>query len=311
VSPARRAGARRPTGGGPTRVELRRVVAAALEEDLGRGGDLTSRAVVAERARGEGRFLLKQPGGGVVAGLPVVAEVFRQVDRRVAVRALVREGRSVPTGTVLAIARGPVRSLFSGERVALNFLQHLCGVATLTRSLVDRVRGTAAAILDTRKTVPGLRALEKYAVRMGGGVNHRSALDRQILIKTNHLRAAARDGGDLDRVLAAARRLSPRGQLVQIEVRDRDELRRAVEAGARLVMLDNFTPADVRRAVRWLRERPGPRVTTEVSGGVSLRNVAAYARAGVDRISVGAITHSAPALDVSMVFRPAVARRGR
>lgn len=301
--------------------DLRRVVAAALEEDLGRRGDLTTRAIVPPGLRGEAAILLKQRGGGVVAGLGVAREVFRQVDPRVAFRARARDGAFVPRGTTIATVKGPVRSLFAAERVALNFLQHLGGVASLTRRFVERVKGTRAAILDTRKTLPGLRALEKEAVRLGGGVNHRAALDRQILIKTNHLRAArAAAGGreeDLRGLLQAARRLSPRGVAVEVEVRDLDELRRAVEAGARLVMLDNVSPARARAAVRWLRARRGPRarraprVASEVSGGVSLRTVALYARAGVDRISIGALTHSAPALDLSMVFRPAGGTRGR
>ena len=273
------------------------LVAAALREDLGRG-DLTTRLCVGAGARAQAVLLARVPG--VAAGLPIFAAVFRRLDPRVRVRLLAPEGRAFRAGAVLARLQGPARALLTGERVALNFAQRLCGVATLTRRFVDaaRRRSAGVSLLDTRKTTPLLRALEKYAVACGGGTNHRMRLDSAVLIKDNHLKAAGS--------VAAAVALARRGGLpVEVEVEDLAELDQALDAGADLVLLDNFSPALLRRAVARVRRfNAGARrrVLTEASGGVTLASVGACAASGVDSISVGALTHSAPALDLSMEF---------
>lgn len=273
------------------------LVAAALREDLGRG-DLTTRLTVGPRVHA--RAVLVARRAGVASGLTVFASVFRRLDPRVKVRLLVREGRAFSAGAVLVKLHGPARALLSGERVALNFAQRLCGIATLTRAFVDaaRARSRRVAVLDTRKTTPLLRALEKYAVACGGGVNHRRGLDDAVLIKDNHIKAAGS-------VAAAVRRAALGGLPVQVEVEDGAELEEALAAGADNVLLDNFTPARLRRAVervRGFKRASGRRVLTEASGGITLKSVGAFAATGVDRISVGALTHSAPALDLSMEF---------
>jgi len=273
------------------------LIAAALREDLGRG-DLTTRLTVGPRVRARAVLLARR--AGVAAGLTVFASVFRRLDPRVRVRLLAREGQAFPMGAVLARLQGPARALLSGERVALNFAQRLCGVATLTKAFVDaaRARSRSVAVLDTRKTTPLMRALEKYAVACGGGLNHRRGLDDAVLIKDNHIKAAGS-------VAAAVRRACLGGLPVQVEVEDDAELEEALEAGAGSVLLDNFTPARLRRAVervRLFKRASGRRVLVEASGGVTLKTIGAFAATGVDRISVGALTHSAPALDLSMEF---------
>ena len=269
---------------------VRAQVAQWLAEDLGTG-DLTSSATVPASARA--RAVVRAKQDLVVAGLPYAREVFRQVDRRVRFTPRVSDGTSVPLGTVLARVEGPSRALLAGERTALNILQHLSGIATLTRRFVDAAAGTNARILDTRKTTPGLRAAEKYAVACGGGTNHRQGLFDAVLIKDNHLRAA---GGIACAVAAAARRV-PRAR-IEVEVGTLGELREALASGAGMILLDNMPPARLRRAV----EITAGRALLEASGNVSLARVAAIARTGVDRISVGALTHSAPAADIHMKF---------
>ncbi|HTB22877.1 MAG TPA: carboxylating nicotinate-nucleotide diphosphorylase [bacterium] len=273
------------------------LIAAALREDLG-SGDLTTRWTVSPRQGAHAVLVARQ--GGVAAGLPLFARVFRHLDARVKVRLLVREGRAFSAGTTLARLQGPARALLSGERVALNFAQRLCGIATLTRAFVTaaRARSRSVAVLDTRKTTPLLRALEKYAVACGGGLNHRRGLYDAVLIKDNHIKAAGS-------VSAAVRRAALSKAAVQVEVEDLAQLDEALEAGADSVLLDNFTPARLRGAVarvRRFKQRTGRRVLTEASGGITLKSVGAFAASGVDRISVGALTHSAPALDLSMEF---------
>jgi nicotinate-nucleotide pyrophosphorylase (carboxylating) len=273
------------------------LVAAALREDLGRG-DLTTRLTVGPGVRA--RAVLVARRAGVASGLTVFASVFRRLDPRVRVRLLVREGRAFPAQAVLATLQGPARALLSGERVALNFAQRLCGVATLTRAFVRAAHAASrrVAVLDTRKTTPLLRALEKYAVACGGGAMHRRGLFDAVLIKDNHIKAAGS-------VAAAVRRASLGGLPVQVEVEDGAELEEALAAGADSVLLDNFTPARLKRAVervRLFKRASGRRVLTEASGGITLKSIGAFAATGVDRISVGAITHSAPALDLSMEF---------
>jgi len=264
----------------------------ALAEDLGRAGDLTSLACVDEAATA--RATLVARAAGVIAGLPLVGEVFARLDDRVVCEAGARDGERVGAGAPLARLRGPARALLAGERVALNLVGRLSGVATATRELVDLVAGTRAAIADTRKTTPGLRALEKYAVRCGGGRNHRFGLDDAVLIKDNHVAAVGSVGEAIRRARASA------GHLVKIEaeIQRLDQLDEAIAAGADVVMLDNFELEAIRQAVR----RAAGRVVLEASGGVTRETVRAIAESGVDLISVGWITHSAPALDVALDF---------
>ena len=273
---------------------LEEALRAWLREDLGQG-DLTSLLVVPEDIEGEAVILAKE--GGVLAGLWVAERVFALADPRTAFAPLVAEGARVAEGTEVARVRGPLRGILAGERLALNLLQRLSGIATLTRAYVEALAGTKAQILDTRKTTPGLRALEKYAVRVGGGRNHRYGLFDWILIKENHVRAA----GGVGEAVRRAKARAPHYLKVEVEVRDLAELEEALEAGADLILLDNFPLEALREAVR----RVGGRVPLEASGNMTLERAKAAAEAGVDYVSVGALTHSAKALDLSLlVVRP-------
>lgn len=269
-----------------------RAVAAALAEDRV-FEDVTTLAVVEPRLNGVARFLAKE--SGVLAGLDVALETFRQVDEKCELRRLLRDGGRFEKGTVVAEGRGPVRALLQGERVALNFLQRLSGTATLTRRFVDAVAGTRAVILDTRKTTPGLRDMEKYAVRCGGGTNHRRDLAVMAMIKDNHREAMDRRGWTLAEGVAAIRSRTP-GVPVEVEIDSLDELEAALAAGPEWVLLDNMALAEMAEAVR----RTAGRAKLEASGGVTLETVRAIAETGVDAISVGALTHSARALDISL-----------
>lgn len=264
----------------------------ALAEDVG-GGDVTTNLLVPEGATG--RALLTQKAPGVVAGLKVCEAVFHRVDPAIRWRAHTDEGVYRRDGGLVAEIAGPSRSILTGERVALNFLQRLSGVATLTAAYVREVAGTNARILDTRKTTPGLRLLEKQAVLAGGGHNHRAGLYDAILVKENHSAMAGGVGEATQRALAAAGDLP-----VVIECATLDEVREAVAAGAPQILLDNMTNRELSAAV----ELVGGRALLEASGGVSLETVRGIAETGVDFISVGALTHSAPALDVSLLIEP-------
>jgi nicotinate-nucleotide pyrophosphorylase (carboxylating) len=272
-----------------TPADIERVVDAALAEDIG-SGDATTLALVPEDARCRAELLLEEPG--VVCGVPVAAAVFRALDPSVSVEAKLEEGTAVTeVPAVVAEIEGPARAILTGERVALNILGRLCGIASLTRRFVELTDGTTATVLDTRKTTPGLRALEKYAVRCGGGQNHRAGLYDGVLVKENHLRVA----GGVGPALAALRgRID--GLPVEVEAETLDQVREAVEAGAPRILLDNMRPEQVREAV----EAVAGRAELEASGGVSLATVRAYAEAGVDFVSVGALTHSARSLHVSL-----------
>ncbi len=272
------------------------LVELALAEDL-RSGDVTSRLVIAEDAGGRGRIEARSPL--VVCGLEVAAEVFAAVDPACELEPQVQDAARAEPGDVLARVHGPLRGVLAGERTALNFLQHLSGVATLTARYVEAVAGTSTRILDTRKTLPAWRALEKYAVACGGGCNHRFALDDAILLKDNHVAAA----GGVELAVKAARGGAPSHLQVQVEVESLDDARAAVEAGADALLLDNRTPGQVREIVETL----GERVSLEASGGITLENVRAYAETGVQRISIGALTHSAPAADVALELSEDVA----
>ena len=264
------------------------IIRLALSEDIGRG-DLTTEATVAAETQARAEIWQKQ--AGVFCGLPVISAVFAALDPRVQVIPCVAEG-SWGERRVVARLAGPARAILSGERTALNFVQRLSGVATAAQHAAALVAGTRATVLDTRKTTPGHRVLEKYAVRVGGCRNHRAGLDDAVLIKENHIRAA---GGITRAVTATRARIAP-AQVVEVEVTNRAELDEALAAGAELILLDNHTPAELRAAVA----HTAGRARLEASGGITLANLAEIAATGVDFISLGALTHSAGALDFSL-----------
>lgn len=274
-----------------------RLIDLALEEDLGRG-DVTSEAIFAPDETAAAVVLAKSPLW--LSGLDVAEAVLRRVDRRTRTAPLLRDGSFASPGTPVLEVRGPVRGLLAAERTALNFLQRLSGVATLTQRFVAAVAGTRAHIVDTRKTAPGFRYLDKRAVRHGGGGNHRADLGSGVLIKDNHIAAC----GGVRAALRRARETAPHTLRIEVEVKNPQELQEALEERADIVLLDNMGPEEVRQAVlhveRALRAGVPGRPLLEVSGGVTLDRVRAYAEAGVDLISVGALTHSAPAADLSM-----------
>jgi nicotinate-nucleotide pyrophosphorylase (carboxylating) len=270
----------------------------ALEEDAGLG-DVTSRAIFPPGHRS--RAVIDSKQELVVCGLEVAAAVFARVDPALKTRRLVREGARVKPGAVVLGIAGPTAALLTAERTALNFIQRLSGIATQTRRYVDAVRGTGVRLVDTRKTTPGFRALEKYAVRCGGGFNHRSSLGEHVLIKDNHIAAA----GSLRRAVRLCRAAAPHTARIEVEVGDLAQVRAALAAGAEVILLDNLTPAQVRAAVAVIAGR----ATVEVSGGVRYETLRDYALPGVDVISLGALTHSAPAVDLSLTVSPA--RPGR
>lgn len=264
-------------------------VAATLAEDLGEGGDVTSNAVIPADARFAA--VMDSRDAITVAGLPIAEAFFRALDPDVAIERLVEDGASVQAGTDLMRLTGNARALLTAERSALNTVQHLSGIATLTRSYVDKIVGTGATLLDTRKTIPGLRVLEKYATRMGGASNHRMGLWDAAMIKDNHVAVAGHVG-------EAVRRAKAVGVDVIVEVDRIDQIEPALSAGANRLLLDNMDPPTLRGAVRLV----GGRVPTEASGGVRLDTIRAVAETGVDFISVGRLTQSAPAADIGLDF---------
>lgn len=266
-------------------------IGAFLAEDLGRG-DITTQATVSRNARARGRFLAKEPM--VIAGLEAAEAVFSTLDSQQQLEAFVSDGEEIEAGKVVARTSGFADVLLAGERVALNLLQRLSGIATITRKFVRAVEGTSAQIVDTRKTTPGLRMLEKYAVLAGGGRNHRFGLDDGVLIKDNHIALAGGVGAAVER----AREMVGHLHKIEIEVSTEIDLREAIKSGAGIILLDNQTPEETARMVTLARELK-PEITLESSGGIHLENVRAYAEAGVDLISIGALTHSARAMDIS------------
>jgi nicotinate-nucleotide pyrophosphorylase (carboxylating) len=272
---------------------LRTIVERALKEDLG-SGDLTTRLLFPKAVKAEATIQVKQEA--ILAGLPVAEAVFKKVDPKLKFESVVQDGAQVKPGTIVARLQGDGRSMLKGERVALNFLQHLSGIATFTARFVEAVRGTKATILDTRKTTPGLRDLEKYAVRMGGGRNHRMSLSDGILIKDNHLALA----GNLKTAVQQARKKAPRGFKVEVETTNLKEVEAALSARADIILLDNMTIPQLKEAVLLINGQ----TLTEVSGGVNLNAIREIASTGVDFISIGALTHSAPAVDLSMDIAP-------
>jgi nicotinate-nucleotide pyrophosphorylase (carboxylating) len=281
----------------PPVTAVREAVARALAEDLGVLGDLTSTALIPADAAGTGHFVARVPG--VLAGTAVATEVFAQLDPAVSVTWAAGDGDRVAAGRRLGTVGGPLRSVLTGERSALNFLGHLSGIATLTRAHVDAAAAAGGRIRDTRKTTPGLRALEKAAVRAGGGANHRGNLSDAVLIKDNHLRylgtSGEASGSAIAEAVDRARARWP-GAVVEVECDTLHQVAEAKAAGADLVLVDNMTPAEVAQACAIA----GGAFPIEVSGGVTLDTVAAYAAAGAGLISVGALTHSAPVLDIAL-----------
>lgn len=274
--------------------ELARVVRAALDEDQA-FNDVSTLATVASTRSVSSAIVAR--GNGVICGLPLAMEAFRQLDSRTTQHIGAEDGTRVNRGTEVLCLSGPARGILSAERVALNYMQRLSGIATLTAQFVDLVRGTDVKVLDTRKTTPGWRQLEKYAVRTGGGTNHRLDLQAGVLIKDNHLAAL---GGDINEAVTRSRALVAEGTPIEVECDSLDQVRDALNAGADWVLLDNMSIAQLEAAVKLCAGK----AVTEASGGVTLETVRRIAETGVDRISIGALTHSAPALDLALDFEP-------
>jgi nicotinate-nucleotide pyrophosphorylase (carboxylating) len=272
---------------------LRELARRGLDEDLG-AGDVTTDLLVPPDTRVTGRLVARQ--GGLVCGLDLARACFRELDPDAEVQLAASDGDRVGAGTVLLTVRGRARAVLSAERVALNYVGRLSGIASLTRAYVDAVAGTDARIVDTRKTTPGLRVLEKYAVRCGGGHNHRFGLSDGFMLKDNHRAALGAAGAGLVEAVRAARERLGHNVAITIEVDDLDQIGQALEAGADSVLLDNMTAAQLARAV----EQVDGEALTEASGGITLETVRKAAESGVDLISVGALTHSAPSLDVAL-----------
>jgi len=271
--------------------QVKQLIQASIEEDLGRG-DVTTEATIAEHVISRARLITKQEI--VLAGMDVFADVYAALDGAVHIKPSYKDGDLLSAGAVIAVLEGRARSLLAGERVALNFLQRLSGIATMTRQYVEAVRGYGVDIIDTRKTTPGWRLLEKYAVRVGGGKNHRHDLGDGVLIKDNHIVAA----GGIKPAVDMARRHSHHLLKIEVEVETLEQVEEALQAGAEVIMLDNMSPAMLAEGVKII----GKRAVVEASGGVSLDSVTSVARTGVDLISVGKLTHSAPAADIHMEF---------
>lgn len=271
-------------------LQIETMVRAALDEDLGRAGDITSLATIPADRHATADFVLRKPG--TIAGLAFAGAAFRLLDPQIRFETFAQDGQALPARTTLARVSGPAIALLSGERVALNYLGRLSGIATLTATYVKAVEGTKAKIVCTRKTTPGLRAAEKYAVKCGGGANHRFGLDDAVLIKDNHIAVA----GGIVPALHAAKAAVGHLVKIEIEVDTLDQLREVIAEGADVVLLDNMNPALLREAVTMI----GGRMKSEASGGVNLDTVRAIAESGVDMISVGALTHSASVLDIGL-----------
>ncbi len=277
----------------------RSLVQLALEEDLEPGGDLTSKAVLPANTKGKAVFISRE--SGIIAGLPIVQVVFEQVSRDIRVELLLQDGTEVQPGDKLAQVSGPLDAMLTGERTALNFLQRLSGIATKTNQFVKAVGNSQAKILDTRKTTPGYRSLEKYAVRCGGGYNHRRGLYDGILIKDNHLAALADKDKAITKAVNAARMEVGKSHPVELEIDRLDQLDEGLAAQPDIILLDNMAVEDMAEAVR-RRNDQAPEILLEASGGISLETIADIAATGIDRISVGALTHSAAAFEIGFDY---------
>lgn len=271
---------------------LESLIMRSLKEDLGEAGDVTTTAVLPEKVKARGYLLCKVEG--VLAGIKIAEKVFKTVDGNLIFRAMVDDGARISPGQKLALIEGLAQSVLAAERTALNFLQHLSGIATLTAGFVEKVKAYPVKIVDTRKTTPGLRLLEKYAVRMGGGFNHRLGLYDAILIKDNHVSVA----GGITVALKNTRTKYP-DEKIEVEVRNLEQVKQALDFGADIIMLDNFALSGIEKAVEMVNKQ----VVLEASGGITLENVEEIAATGIDLISIGALTHSAPALDISLEIK--------
>lgn len=277
--------------------QIERIIDLALAEDLGIG-DITSEILIPPELQGEASLLVKERG--VLAGVEIAQRVFRKVDPSLQFKVLIKDGTGVKSGDIIATVSGKVISILKAERTALNFLQRLSGTTSRTAEYVAKAKGFKADIADTRKTTPGLRILEKYAVKMGGGRNHRLHLGDGVLIKDNHLAALRATGMTLKEIVAQAKQRAPKDMVVEIEVTSLQEATEAAEAGADMIMLDNMSPEEMQKVVEILAGR----VKFEASGGITLDSVRQAAMTGVDLISIGALTHSPKALDISLEFNP-------
>jgi nicotinate-nucleotide pyrophosphorylase (carboxylating) len=275
---------------GPSHTESDRLLERALAEDLAAAGDLTSDAIFDVNHTTEGRIVAREPGR--VAGIEISLRAFSLLDPRTVATIHIPDGADTPAGATIATLTGPTRALLAGERTCLNLLGHLSGIATATRAAVARTAGTPARIVDTRKTTPGLRAFEKYAVRCGGGTNHRFGLHDAVMIKDNHIAAA----GSIEAAVAAVRAGVGHMVKIEVEVDHLDQIAEALQVGADVILLDNMTPQELAEAVALVDGA----ALTEASGGITPQNVGAVAASGVDVISMGSLTHSAPRLDVAM-----------
>jgi nicotinate-nucleotide pyrophosphorylase (carboxylating) len=280
----------------PSKSQIEEIIDSALAEDLGMG-DVTTEALLTGDQKGVGFIMAKE--GGILAGIGVAEQVFHRVDPELKLEVFLEDGAGVKPGTEVAKVSGSITSILKAERVALNFLQRLSGIASDTNRYVERVEGLPVRIMDTRKTTPGLRSLEKYAVMVGGGKNHRMNLGDGILIKDNHLEALRSQGLNIKEIVVKARQNAPHHLPVELEVRTVAEALEAVEAGADIIMLDNMNLEDMRKAVESIHGR----ALIEASGGITLDNVRAVAETGVNYISIGALTHSARALDINLEFK--------
>ena len=281
--------------------QLNTLIDLALEEDIG-GGDVTSESLIPETLQAETTILAKAEG--VLVGVDLAKLVFIKVDPDLKFKALLKDGVKLNRGDIIATVTGNARSILKAERLALNFLQKLSGIATQTNQYVDLIKDLPVDILDTRKTTPGMRLLEKYAVAMGGGRNHRFNLSDGILIKDNHLATLRTHGMTLKEIVAKAKSNAPKGIKVEVEVTNLKEVEEAVAAKADIIMFDNMNPVQMRRAVK----KVPARIYTEASGGITLKSVRAVAETGVNFISIGALTHSSKALDISLEFQPIITK---
>ncbi len=285
--------------------KIRDIVQLAIKEDIG-DGDITSKIFIPDGSETKGMLIAKE--AGIVAGLPVAGYVLSQIDENLIFTTNIKDGSRVKKGTIIGSVKGLTLSLLSAERLVLNFLQRLSGIATATNRFAEKIKGYGTQIMDTRKTAPGWRYLEKYAVRVGGGINHRMGLYDQILIKDNHLKTmgSEKENGAISRLVRTAREQIENGMLIEIEVEDLCQIKDVVDAGVDIILFDNMEPSKIREAVDIVKEieknqdaGTGKAILTEASGNITIENVEEYADAGVDRISVGAITHSARVLDIS------------
>ncbi len=277
--------------------QMDRIVELALAEDLGQG-DVTTDSLIPPDLYGKAIILIKEEG--IISGLDIAKKVFHKVDPSLTFTVLIPDGKGVKSGDIVATVSGRVASILKAERTALNFLQRLSGISTQASRYVTKVRGLKCNIVDTRKTTPGLRLLEKYAVKTGGGKNHRLHLGDGILIKDNHLVALRHLGMSLKDIVATAKKKAPKGVWVEVEVTSESEAKEVSEAGADMVMLDNMRPDEMKKVVRTLPSH----IKTEASGGITLENVRDAAESGVDLISIGALTHSPKALNISLELEP-------